>query len=297
MVERMDQENEISGTIASDLPRGVALLADLATNLNNVRATFDALAERIKAGELNTAKGLSLLELKNQSFLSYMGNLTYLTLRKLKGAKIEDDPSVGKHHNSNVAADGVVTGDDPSRLKGNIDNIGSSSDEDEEDGNVKKVKKTEEDNQKIYKVPKISQTHYDGEVNKDEAKEKARRRVLNSTMLRDALSEHTEDPEVVFNNDVLKQKAMKKRRELEVFEEENMIRKTVSRRDQAAMRQVTTLGTMGSEILGFNNMDALHQSYDPTAPAAKRQKTGKSSKNKGKGKFKGKKGFKKKRKH
>ncbi|XP_042204904.1 neuroguidin-like [Homarus americanus] len=319
MVERMDQENEISGTIASDLPRGVALLADLATNLNNVRATFDALAERIKAGELNTAKGLSLLELKNQSFLSYMGNLTYLTLRKLKGAKIEDDPSVDRlvetrtvlerirpledklkyqiDKHVKVAADGVVTGDDPSRLKGNIDNIGSSSDEDEEDGNVKKVKKTEEDNQKIYKVPKISQTHYDGEVNKDEAKEKARRRVLNSTMLRDALSEHTEDPEVVFNNDVLKQKAMKKRRELEVFEEENMIRKTVSRRDQAAMRQVTTLGTMGSEILGFNNMDALHQSYDPTAPAAKRQKTGKSSKNKGKGKFKGKKGFKKKRKH
>lgn len=55
----------------------------------------------------------------------------------------------------------------------------------------------------------------DGEENKDEAKEKARRRVLNSSMLRDALFEHTEDPEIVYNTDVLKQKAIKKRRELE----------------------------------------------------------------------------------
>lgn len=42
-------------------------------------------------------QGLSLLELKNQSFLSYMANLTYVALRKLKGAKIENDPSIGKN--------------------------------------------------------------------------------------------------------------------------------------------------------------------------------------------------------
>lgn len=69
-----------------------------------------------------------------------------------------------------------------------------------------------------------------------------------------------------------------------------MIRKVVSRRDRATMRQVTTLGTMGSELLGFNNMDALHEDYDPSAPPTKKQKTGKSFKGKGKGKAKGKKG-------
>ncbi|XP_045615888.1 neuroguidin isoform X2 [Procambarus clarkii] len=320
MIELPVQESGSNGTIASDLPRGVALLADLTTNLKNASATFDALAEKINNGDLSTAKGLSLLELKNQSFLSYMANLVYLTLRKLKGAKIENDSSIDRLVEARVvlerirpledklkyqidkhvktAAEGVVSADDPSRLKGNLDNIGISSDEDEED-EITKVKKTHaEYEHKAYKIPKISQTHYDGEVNKDEAKDKARRRVLNSSMLRDALSEHTEDPEVVYNNDILKQKAIRKRRELEVFEEDNMIRKVVSRRDKATMQQVTTIGTMGSEILGFNTMDALHRDYDPSAPAAKRQKTGKSSKGKGKGKgkSKGKKGFKR-RKH
>lgn len=315
MVEDQKQEVGSSATIASDLPKGVALLADLATNLNNATATFDVLAEKIKNGELNSAKGLSLLELKNQSFLTYMANLVYLTLRKLKGSKIEKDSSIDRLVEARVvlerirpledklkyqidkhvktAADGVVSADDTLRLTGNLDNIVSSSDDDVEKEVTSKVKKTDDEEQKIYKIPKITQAHYDGEAKKNEAKEKARRRTLNSSMLRDALLEHTEDPEVVYNNDVLKQRAIKKRRELEVFEEENMIRKVVSRRDKAAMRQMTTLGTMGSEILGFNTMDALQHDYDPSAPAAKRQKTGKSSKSKGKGKFKGKKGFKK----
>lgn len=40
-------------------------------------------------------------------------------------------------------------------------------------------------------------------------------RALNSTMLRDALEEHTEDPEVHHNIDTLKHKAVEKRREIE----------------------------------------------------------------------------------
>lgn len=55
----------------------------------------------------------------------------------------------------------------------------------------------------------------DLEEDKDKAKERARRRVLNSSMLRDALEDHTEDPEVVYNMDVLKQKAIRKRKEIE----------------------------------------------------------------------------------
>lgn len=43
-------------TIASDLPRGVALLSDLTTSLRTAQATFDALAQRIKDGQLSTAQ-------------------------------------------------------------------------------------------------------------------------------------------------------------------------------------------------------------------------------------------------
>ena len=50
---------------------------------------------------------------------------------------------------------------------------------------------------------------------KDKKKERERRRYLNSSMLRDALQEHTQDPEVVYDMDSLQQRAVKKRKELE----------------------------------------------------------------------------------
>lgn len=46
-------------------------------------------------------------------------------------------------------------------------------------------------------------------------KEKARRRTLNSSMVQEALYDFTNDPEVVYNMDALKQKAIKRRKELE----------------------------------------------------------------------------------
>lgn len=331
------QEDESGNTIASDLPRGVALLADLTTSLHTAQATFDALAQRIKDGDLSTAQGISLLELKNQSFLSYLANLTYATLSKLKGGRIESNPCIERLVEQRVvlerlrpleeklkyqidkhvkaATEGVASADDPLRLKGDLDNIGSSSSSEDEDegqqqggGGKKKKKKGEEgedsDDGKTYKAPKISQMKYDLEEDKDKAKERARRRVLNSSMLRDALEDHTEDPEVVYNMDVLKQKAIRKRKEIEEYEESHMIRKQLTKKERAAQRQITTLGTMGSEMLGFTSLDPLHASGnadDPDEPRAKKMKTSgagaKGKKGKGKGKGKGKKGFKKKRKH
>lgn len=50
------QHDEAGSTIASDLPRGVALLADLTSSLRTAQATFDALAEKIRDGDLSTAQ-------------------------------------------------------------------------------------------------------------------------------------------------------------------------------------------------------------------------------------------------
>lgn len=320
------KEDDANSAIASDLPRGVALLGDLTTSLQQCQAALDTLEQRIRDGQLPTAKGISLLELKNQAFLSYLANLTYVTLSKLKGKKIEGSGSIDRlvelrvvlerlrpledklkyqlDKHVKAATEGEVSADDPSRLKGNLDNIGSSSeDEDEEEeqqeGGKKKKKDGEEDSDdgKIYKAPKISQMKYDLEDGKDKAKERVRRDALYSSTLRDAIEGLTEDPEVVYNQDVLKQKAIRKRRELEEYEEANMIRKQLTKKERAAQRQITTLGTMGSDILGFTSLDPLHDSGAADEPPSKKQKTSSSKGKKGKKGGKGKKGFKKRRKH
>lgn len=41
--------------MASDLPKGVALLADLTSNIETVRATFETLMEKVKTDNLKTA--------------------------------------------------------------------------------------------------------------------------------------------------------------------------------------------------------------------------------------------------
>ncbi|XP_068222899.1 neuroguidin [Palaemon carinicauda] len=271
-------------------------------------------------------QGISLLELKNQTFLSYLTNLSYVILRKLSGAKLEGDESIEhlvelravmerlrpledklKYRIDKyvkVANEGSLSANDPLRTQGNLDNIGSSSDE-EEEGNVNvKEKEKEKDSKKsgwaqrrekrerTYKVPKIAPVHYD-EESKKEAAEKARRRALNSAVLRDALFEHADEPEVVYNADTLKQKSIKKRKELERYEEDNFVRKSLSKKEEAELNQFTTIGSMRNELLGLGNVDALQDDYVAGRPA-KKQKTGKALKGKKKGKGKkGKKGFKK----
>lgn len=69
------------------------------------------------------------------------------------------------------------------------------------------------------------------------------------------------------------------------YEEDNMIRKSLTKRERAAMNEMTTVGTMSSEVLGFNSLDALHDGYEPGNPPAKKRKTAKGLKGKkGKGK-------------
>ncbi|KAK4293875.1 hypothetical protein Pmani_033460 [Petrolisthes manimaculis] len=313
-------QSKVDGCVASDLPKGVALLADLTTNLNTVRATFEALMGKIKDENMKTGQGISLLELKNQSFLAYMANLACITLRKLKGLKLENDPSIERlvelrvvlerirpledklkyqiDKYVKVATEGVVNAEEPLQLKGNLDNIGSSSEEEddtEQDQTTKKKKSGDVEEEK-YKIPKVRQAHFDGEAGKDAAKERQKRRAWNSSMLRDAFHEYTEDPEVVYDTDILKQRAIRKRKELDKYEEDRMLRKSVSKKEKAAMKQLPTVGTLGSEILSFSSLNPL-QGFDSSAPAAKKQKTvPKSTKGK-KGKAKGKKGFKKRIKH
>ncbi|XP_064081578.1 neuroguidin-like [Macrobrachium nipponense] len=324
MDESTDNKILLSKIVASDLPRGTALLGDLTGILNSVLAGATAFRDKVKNGEMDTSKGISLLELKNQTFLSYLTNLSFVILRKLSGAKLEDDKSIEhlvelravmerlrpledklKYRIDKyvkVANEGSLSVSDPLRTQGNLDNIGSSSDDDEED-KVKENAKTVQDPQKgervkkkelskTYKVPKVAPVHYD-EDSKKEALEKARRRALNSAVLRDALFEHVDEPEVVYNADTLKHKSVKKRKELERYEEDNFVRKTLSKKEEAELNQFTTIGTMRNELLGLGNVDALQDDYVPGGPPAKKRKTGKALKGKkGKGK-KGKKGFKK----
>ncbi|KAJ2847954.1 hypothetical protein IWW36_003576 [Coemansia brasiliensis] len=56
---------------------------------DQVRELIDRLRERVAEGELSTASGLSFLEVKHHTMLSYLSNLSFLTLLKLHGRQLQ----------------------------------------------------------------------------------------------------------------------------------------------------------------------------------------------------------------
>ncbi|KAJ2245196.1 hypothetical protein GGI13_005927, partial [Coemansia sp. RSA 455] len=64
-------------------------LSVLGTQAEQVRLLVDKLWQRVDEGELATGNGISFLEVKHHTMLSYITNLTYLSLLKLHGRQIE----------------------------------------------------------------------------------------------------------------------------------------------------------------------------------------------------------------
>ncbi|RXG54143.1 Neuroguidin [Armadillidium vulgare] len=284
----------LDSDIASDLPVATNLLSDLSNSALNVTKTLKFLREKIENENLQTEQGISFWN-KNQMFMSYIANISYTSLLKLSGISLEDNFSIKylerirpledklKHQiyrylklaNEGVSEEGAQAQD----TKNSLDNIDSSDDDGEATTEDKK------DEKQLYKIPRISQTHYPGEEEKETNKQKRERmRALNSTMLRDALEEHTEDPEVHHNIDTLKHKAVEKRREIERYEEENFTRIPLTKKQKAALHQMSTQGTIASDLLSFRNL----KEFGGHSEGGKKRK---------KSKGKGKKGFKKRKKN
>ncbi|KAJ1948407.1 hypothetical protein FBU59_001608, partial [Linderina macrospora] len=66
-----------------------ARLATLTTNADQVRELVDKLRDRVESGELATGSGISFLEVKHHTLLSYISNLAQFSLMKLHGRQIE----------------------------------------------------------------------------------------------------------------------------------------------------------------------------------------------------------------
>lgn len=93
------QADEVDDLIQKDLPKAFELLREMNDNAVQVAHLVDEMLDRVKRGELSTAKGLSFLEVKYHMLLSYLINLTYVVLRKCTGEPIEADPAIGKCFN------------------------------------------------------------------------------------------------------------------------------------------------------------------------------------------------------
>ncbi|PIA15191.1 hypothetical protein COEREDRAFT_34829, partial [Coemansia reversa NRRL 1564] len=64
------------------------------TQADQVRELVDKLRQRVEDGELTTGNGLSFLETKHHTMLSYISELAYIAVLKLHGQQLEGHPVV-----------------------------------------------------------------------------------------------------------------------------------------------------------------------------------------------------------
>ncbi|XP_050419696.1 neuroguidin [Adelges cooleyi] len=266
--------------------------------------------------EQKLSEGISLLDVKYHTLLSYLEDLTNIILQKCQFKSIQGDLSIDRLVESRTvlerirplefkikyqieklvktAVSGNVDPNDPNRFRASIDGLGDAEDEEEDlesDDESNDVKASRKSKDGVYVAPKVTAVPYDGDESHADKKQKllerAKKRALQSSVIQELREEYADTPvEVQINSVGLKNKQSKYDYERQKYEEDYFTRLPVTKKDKHRAKQLSsiTLGKLGKEVTHFEDTSALGGNF--------KEKSG----NKRKKKFKGKKGLKKKRK-
>lgn len=295
-------------------------LQEITSEAKNVSAVVQRLTKKVENGELNTAKGVSFLEVKHQLLIDYVLNLTHLMHTKVSGReKIEGSPDIWRMiENRTVlekmrpiehklkyqidklvqtATTGALDQNDPLSFKPNpqglvskIEESSESTSDDDDDKTESKAKK--------YVPPKLRAMHYDGDLTQKDKQnlklEKAKKRALSSSIMQDLRDEYSEAPEEVQDTLLTSRRLKRQLKERSNYEEDHFVRLSMSKQDRTDIRQQQRLHSNLDKLTNFSDISVLDgktAEYDPTAPKKKKGmkrkagKGGKSKKGRKRGKF------------
>lgn len=283
MVQALDDYD-----VQQDLPQALQLLGEMNNNVKQVSDLVEGMLQRVKTGEISTEYGLSFLEIKYHMLLNYLINLTYVVLRKCSGQTIERDPSIDRlieirtvlekirpidyklryqiDKLVKTAVTGATSSSDPISFKPNPSNLVSnvpegesaSSESSESEGEEKSSKsaknKSSSSKSGVYVPPKLTSVPYEDEDTKADKErkliERARKKALTSSIIQDLKEEYLDIPTEVSSGSRAQQILSKAQKEKQEYEEAYLTRLPVTKAEKHRQRQLTTLGTLGNEIIG-----------------------------------------------
>lgn len=233
----------------------------------HVATLVDAMILKVRRGELTTDQGLSFLEMKYNTLLSYLINLTYIVLRKCSGESIEGDPCIDrlveirtvlerirpinnklKYQIDKLVKTAVTRTDlnDATAFKANPAELMEDEESEEEDepeisGEKKKAG--------VYVPPKLSAVHYNDE--KEDRRERTKKLSLASSIVQDLREEYLDAPIEISQTSRAQQITSKKEQERQEYEETYLTRLPMNKEEKRMRRRLTTVGTLGDEITDF----------------------------------------------
>lgn len=262
-----------------DLPQAVKLFREMNSNVQQVSQLVDNMLVRVKSGEISTDKGLSFLEMKYQMLLSYLINLTYIVLRKCSGERIESDPSIDRlieirtvlekirpidsklkyqiDKLVKTAVVGVTSEDDPQTYHANPDNLVSKINDSEESSDASDGGKEKATKSNVYVPPKLAAVHFDETTSRRDSekknKEKSRKQMLNSSVMRELQEEYSEAPMEVTTGNHVKHSISKYEQEKTEYEENYLTRLPVTKAEKNRRKKLTTVGMLADEVTGTSS--------------------------------------------
>lgn len=281
-------DETLNDIIAQDLPALEDLLNTLSTEANSLTDFVDNLIHKIDENELQTEGGISLLDVKYHSLLSYIIDLVLIAKMKIQGKSIADCRA--KHrlvenrtvleklypleHKIKYQIDKLLQQstqtllNDPLSLKPNIDNLESKIDNEESDnsGDERETKK--------YVPPRIAASHYDADDGKNEKEDqRARERALKkSSIIMDLAQETSDAPLEISEYSAGRKRVQKERAERTVYEEANLTRINLTKKQKNAERQLMRRSELDT-ITKFGDIGVLDGNF--TKSNNKRKSTGK----------------------
>ncbi|XP_059472908.1 neuroguidin [Neocloeon triangulifer] len=291
-----------------DLPQALQLLAEMGESADKVSKLVDSMLLRVKRGEISTAKGLSFLEVKYHTLLSYLINLSYVVLRKSSGVSIFNDPSIDRlvelrtvlerlrpidrrlKYQIDKLVKTAVTGEcsDASSFRANPDNMVSKL---EGDSDSSEDEEGERERKSVYVPPKLAPMHYEGDETaasrQEKLLERAKRRALSSSMVRELREEYLDAPTELgsrVDSGAGPSGPSKEDLERQEYEETYFTRLPVAK-EKRKKRKLPTMGSLADELINFGS-DFRGLEGEVTPKRAKKRGSKTPSKKKGSKGFK-----------
>lgn len=223
------------------------LLDEINTGVLEAQESVNKIANQ----EYHTSKGISLLELKCHTLISYLSDLTNVILKKCQFQSIKDDLSIERLVEQRTvlerirplefkmkyqidklvktALSGSVDPNDPDRYCATIDGLADADDEDESDVDKVGSHSSKKAKDGIYVAPKVTAVLYDGDesrtVKRQKELERAKKRALQSSVMQELREEYADTPvEMHINTVGLKNKQSNYDKERQKYEEDYFTR-------------------------------------------------------------------------
>ncbi|XP_064398317.1 neuroguidin-like [Halichondria panicea] len=278
--------------LAQDLPKGHQLLSEITDRVKAVREHVAKIRAHALTGGHKPEAGISLLELKFQLLLSYLVNIVQVVMMKLNGQSINCTPPLHRiveirtvlekirpldqklkyqmEKLVRTATTGMASASDPLRFKPNPSNLVSKVDESESSDEERPTS-----NPKLYMPPKVVSTPYDENPGRREKKNR------NQTALIEELKEEVLDmPSEVKTSMVVgglqKRRELAREKDLERFEENNMMRLSRKRKSHDTGRSNRQ---ELDDLAEFSELKSITQDFGEYPPK-KKSKSKRTSKKK-----------------